>query len=141
MFKKETDFTKATFDTLVGTNTELKGDINSKGIVRIDGKVTGNITVQGDLFLGDSSFVKGDVSASNIHASGSVEGNIFTSGQLKLLSTSRVIGDLQVKSLVCEEGSSFDGNCKMLEASTAKPILLSKKKEFRKGSSVGEEEA
>ncbi len=141
MFKKQTDYEKATFDTLIGTNTEMKGDINSKGIVRIDGKVTGNVIIQGDLYLGNASVIKGDVSASNIHVSGTIEGNVFTSGLLKLLSTSRVVGDIQVKSFVCEEGSLFEGNCKMLEAPAAKPILLGKKKDFRKSAAAGEEES
>ncbi|OPX44769.1 polymer-forming cytoskeletal [Ruminiclostridium hungatei] len=141
MFNKQTDFAKTTFDTLVGSNTELKGDVISKGIVRIDGKVTGNVSVQGDLFIGEASAIKGDVTAATIHIAGTVEGNIYCSGLLKLLTTARVIGDIQVKSFVCEEGSLFDGNCKMLEVSAAKPILLGKKKDFKKSSAVGEEEA
>lgn len=141
MFNKQTDFTKATFDTLVGSNTELKGDVTSKGIVRVDGKVTGNVSVQGDLFIGEASVIKGDISAATIHIAGNTEGNIYCSGLLKLLATARVIGDIQVKSFVCEEGSLFDGNCKMLEASAAKPILLGKKKDFKKSPAVGEEEA
>jgi cytoskeletal protein CcmA (bactofilin family) len=141
LFNRQTDFSKATFDTLVGTNTEVKGDITSKGVVRIDGKVTGNISIQGDLFIGENSFIKGDVTASSIHIAGSIEGNIFSSGLLKLLSTARVIGDIQVKSLVCEEGSLFEGNCKMLEAPAAKPILLGKKKDFKKSTEISEEEA
>ncbi len=141
MFNKQTDFGKATFDTLVGTNTELKGDVSSKGIVRIDGRVTGNVTVQGDLFIGETAVIKGDVTATNIHVAGNIEGNVFSSGLLKLLSTARVIGDIQVKSFVCEEGSLFDGNCKMLEASSVKPILLGKKKDFKKSSELSQEEA
>lgn len=63
MFNRKTDFEKVTFDTLVGANTELKGDVTSKGIVRIDGRVTGNVTVQGDLFIGETSVIKGDITA------------------------------------------------------------------------------
>lgn len=141
MFNKQTDFGKATFDTLVGANTELKGDVSSKGIVRIDGRVTGNVTVQGDLFIGETSAIKGNINATNIHVAGNVEGNIFSSSLLKLLTTARVIGDIQVKSFVCEEGSLFEGNCKMLEASSAKPTLLGKKKDFKKSTDISEEEA
>lgn len=141
MFNKQTDFTKASFDTLVGSNTELKGDLTSKGIVRIDGKVNGNVSIQGELFIGEASIIKGDISASNIHVAGSVEGNILSTGLLKLLASAKVIGDIQVKSFVCEEGSIFDGNCKMLEASAAKPILLGKKKDFKKSADIAQEEA
>ncbi len=141
MFNKQTDFAKASFDTLVGSNTELKGDLTSKGIVRIDGKVNGNVSIQGELFIGETSVIKGDITATNIHVAGSVEGNIFASGLLKLLTSAKVIGDIQVKSFVCEEGSIFDGNCKMLEASAAKPILLGKKKDFKKSTDIAQEEA
>lgn len=141
MFNKHTDFSKATFDTLVGTNTELKGDVSSKGIVRIDGKVYGNVNVQGDLFIGEAAYIKGDISASNIHIGGTIEGNVISSGLLKLLSTARLYGDIQIKSFVCEEGSIFEGSCKMLEASAPKSILMGKRKDFRKTESLSEENA
>lgn len=141
MFNKQTDFTKANFDTLIGSNTEFKGDITSKGIVRIDGKVIGNVSIQGDLFIGESSNIKGDITATNIHVAGSVEGNIFSTGLLKLLASAKVIGDIQVKSIICEEGCILDGNCKMLEASASKPILLGKNKDFKKSADIAQEEA
>ena len=137
---KQTNFEKTTFDTLVGANTELKGDITSKGIIRIDGKITGNINVQGDLFVGDAAYIKGDITASNIHVAGSLEGNVFSSGLLKLLSTSRLIGDIQVKSFVCDEGSIFDGTCKMVESQTSKSLLMGKKKDYKKSEAISDAE-
>ncbi len=139
MFKKQTDLTNATFDTLVGANTELNGNVISKGIIRIDGKVTGNVTVQGDLFIGENAFIKGDLTASNIQIAGSVEGNVFSSGLLKLLPPARMLGDIQVKSFVCEEGSIFEGSCKMVEAPAASTTLLGKKKDYKKSVAIGEE--
>ena len=138
MFNKQTDFEKANFDTLVGSNSELIGDINSKGIIRIDGKVTGNISVQGDLFIGGEAFIKGNVSASNINVAGSVEGDVSSVGILKLLPTAKLNGNIQVKTLVCDEGSIFDGNCKMLESQASKPLLVNKKKDFNKIPAIDE---
>jgi len=138
LFKKQTDFSKATFDTLVGANTEIHGDISSKGIIRIDGKVTGNITVQGDISVGEDAYIKGDLTASNIQVAGSLEGNVFSSGILNLLTTSKLIGDIQVKSFICEDGSVFEGNCKMIDSQTAKSLL--KKKDFKKSTPIGEDE-
>ncbi|MHB8061583.1 MAG: bactofilin family protein [Ruminiclostridium sp.] len=140
MFNKHTDFEKASFDTLVGANTEIKGDITSKGIIRIDGKVTGNISVQGDLFIGEAADIKGTVTASNIHIAGSLEGNVFSSGSLKLLSTAKLIGDIQVKSFVCDEGSLFEGMCKMLDAQSSKSMLMGKKKDYKKSIAIVEDE-
>lgn len=140
MFNKQKDFEKATFDTLVGANTELKGDLTSKGIIRIDGKVTGNISVEGDLFVGEAAYIKGDVTALNIHVAGSLEGNVFSSGLLKLLPTSKVIGDIQVKSFVCDEGSLFEGSCKMADSQTSKSVFLGKKKDFKKSTAIADGE-
>ncbi|PYG89387.1 cytoskeletal protein CcmA (bactofilin family) [Ruminiclostridium sufflavum DSM 19573] len=141
MFNRQTDFEKATFDTLIGSNTDLIGDINSKGIIRIDGKVTGNISVQGDLFIGEAAYIKGNVTASNIHIAGSIDGDVSSSGLLKLLSTAKLIGDIQVKTFICDEGSIFDGNCKMLENQSSKSILMGKKKEYKKSSAIDEEQS
>jgi cytoskeletal protein CcmA (bactofilin family) len=135
LFNKQTNFAKATFDTLIGANTELNGDITSKGIIRIDGKVTGNVSIQGDVFIGENACIKGNVVASNIHVAGIIEGNISTSGILKLLASSKLIGDIQVKSFVCEEGSVFEGKCKMLEAPGDK-TFIGKKKDFKKSSAI-----
>lgn len=136
MFKNKTDFEKATFDTLVGANTEIKGDLTSKGIIRIDGKITGNISVQGDLFVGEAAYIKGAVSASNIHIAGILEGNVSSSGSLKLLSTAKLIGDIQVKSFVCDEGSLFEGMCKMVDSQTSKSVLMGKKKDYKKSTAI-----
>ncbi len=138
MFNKQTDFEKANFDTLIGSNTELIGDINSKGIIRIDGKVTGNISVQGDLFVGAEAYIKGNVSASNINVAGNIEGDISSVGVLKLLSTAKLIGNIQVKTLTLDEGSVFDGNCKMLENQASKASSFNKKKDFKKNPAIDE---
>lgn len=139
MFKKQTDFSSMTFDTLIGTNTELVGNITSKGIIRIDGRITGNVSIQGDVFIGENAYIKGDLTASNIHTAGEIEGNVFTSGILKLLPTSKLIGDIQVKSFICEEGSVFEGKCKMVDNPNQKS-MLGKKKDFKKSTAAGNDE-
>lgn len=135
LFKKQTDYAKATFDTLIGANTEISGNVISKGIIRIDGKVTGNVSIQGDIFVGENAFIKGDVNATNVHVAGLIEGNISSSGTLKLISSSKLIGDIQVKSFVCEEGSIFQGRCQMLDEPSEK-TYLGKKKDFKKSSAI-----
>lgn len=136
MFKRQSDFSKASFDTLVGANSEITGDITSTGIIRIDGKVTGNISVQGDLFVGEKAYIKGDITANNVQIAGNLDGNIFSSGVLKLLSTSKIAGDIQVKSFVCEEGSSFEGTCKMIDPPASTSLLMGNKKDVKKSEAI-----
>ena len=39
-------------------------------MVRIDGEVNGNIKIEGDIFLGESSVINGDVTGSNVNIAG-----------------------------------------------------------------------
>jgi cytoskeletal protein CcmA (bactofilin family) len=139
MFKLN-DYSKTGFDTLIGSNTQITGSISSNGMVRIDGEVNGNINIEGDIFLGESSVINGDVTASNVNIAGKVKGNIFTSGVLRLLPTARLIGDIQVKSFVSEEGSVFEGMCRMTDNIEANAPIINKKNEYKKSDALGEYE-
>ncbi len=136
MFNKQNDNSKAGFDTLIGSNTIINGDLNSTGTVRVDGQVNGNIKIEGNIFIGESSTVVGDITASNVNIAGSVKGNVFTSGVLKLLQSCSLMGDVQVKSFVSEEGSRFEGNCKMTEMQGESNTIKSKKNDYKKSSAV-----
>jgi len=48
--------------------------------------------------------------------SGRVDGNIEAKGVLRILSTAQLYGDILVQSLISDEGSIFEGNCKMVSA-------------------------
>lgn len=139
MFKLN-DYSRAGFDTLIGSNTEITGNISSNGMVRIDGEVNGNIKIEGDIFLGESSVINGDVTASNVNIAGKVKGNIFTSGVLKLLPTAKLTGDIQVKAFVSEEGSVFEGMCRMADTAENSTPIITKKNEYKKSDALGEYE-
>lgn len=114
------------FNTIIGADTTIKGDISSEGSLRIDGKVTGKIEVQGDLFIGSSAVINGNITASNVELSGTVVGNIHTENLLRILSTGKLYGDMQVNAFVADEGAYFQGKCSMpkppeLEESAGKP--------------------
>ncbi len=69
MFLKKSD----KLESFIGINSELKGDITVSGTLRIDGKLTGNITA-GWIVVGEQAFVKGDLVASGIVVGGRIEG-------------------------------------------------------------------
>lgn len=116
MFVKKHKAFSSDCDTLIGVNTTFEGDIQSEGTIRVDGKVKGNLTVSGDVFVGSTASITGNISAGNIHLSGTVEGNIHSKGVLRLMSTARLYGDIQVNSFVADEGGVFQGKCSMFEA-------------------------
>ncbi len=107
--KKMPDIIK--IDTLIGKKTIIDGDISGKGNFKIDGTVDGNITIIGDLVIGDQSVITGNVSAKNIIVAGKVAGDITAKGQLCIKSTGSINGNQACGSLIVEEGSNVTGKC------------------------------
>lgn len=101
--------------SILSSGVKIEGKLYSEGNMRIDGLVSGDITVNGNLTLGDTSDVEGEVKAKNITLCGKVKGTVTVSEKLILESSSKLTGDLNAKVLVVEEGAKFDGNSVMTQ--------------------------
>lgn len=102
---------------LIGVGTEITGDVNSNGDIRIDGTLTGNLVTKGKVVIGETGKVKGEVTCKNSDVSGVIDGKIVVSQLLSLKVSARVNGDIQTSKLAIEPGSKFTGNCNMNEVS------------------------
>jgi cytoskeletal protein CcmA (bactofilin family) len=117
---------------LIGIGTEITGDINSNGDIRIDGTLNGNLITKGKVVIGETGKVKGEISCKNSDVSGTVEGKLIVSQLLSLKVTARVNGDMQTNKLAIEPGSKFTGNCNMSEEITIhEPPKQTFKREFK----------
>jgi cytoskeletal protein CcmA (bactofilin family) len=108
--------------SILSSGVKIEGKIFSEGNVRIDGKVTGDVNVNGNLTLGETSEVLGEAKGKSITLSGKYEGTIRASEKLVLDSKSYLKGDLYAKILVVEEGAKFDGKSIMTDSPTPKII-------------------
>jgi len=100
--------------TFIAEGVEFKGQIQSKGSIRVDGTVDGVIDVQGDLIIGPTGLLKGEVRAGNIILAGKLEGNPTASGKVEITSTGQLSGDVKCSVIIIEEGGLLEGNTKML---------------------------
>lgn len=98
--------------TVVGNDMVFIGDIQGDGIVRIDGKVEGNITSKQGIILGEKAEVNGSLESDNIIIFGYIKGTIRTK-ELILRSTGSVHGDIVSDFLQVEKGSKYDGTLKI----------------------------
>ncbi len=99
--------------SILSSGVKIEGKLSSDGNVRIDGAIIGDVTVNGNLTLGETSSLKGNIKANNVAVSGKVEGTIVVSEKLILESKSVLTGDLISKILVIEEGAKFNGKSSM----------------------------
>ena len=101
------------FDSVIGAESETEGIFRSAGNVRMDGKFSGSLDIEGNILIGESAEIEADINARNISIAGSVRGNVQGS-KVQLLRTGRIWGDIRADSLTTEEGAFIDGKISML---------------------------
>ena len=99
----------------IAKGTIIKGDITATGDFRLDGRLEGNITLNGKLVVGESGFIKGNIVCQNANIIGHVDGNTSVKELLALNSTAVVKGDILINRLSIEPGATFSGTCRMLD--------------------------
>ena len=103
-----------TIDTLIGSRTELKGDITFTGGLRIDGKLKGNVTAKGDgnstLVLSENAVVIGNVTVPHIITNGTIKGTVRAAERIELQPKAEVAGDLYYKVMEMASGAVVNGN-------------------------------
>lgn len=99
--------------SIISSGVRIEGNLFSEGNVRIDGKIIGNVNIDGNLTVGESSELHGEVKATNVTMSGKLFGKIDATEKLKLESKAVLKGDLIAKFLIIEEGAFFEGSSKM----------------------------
>ena len=99
--------------SLVGVGMRVIGDIESNGVIKIEGTVEGCIRGARQVLLGRQGEISGDVYARDVVIGGRVSGNVFASERVEVQGTSAVQGDIHTKSIVVLEGARINGSVKM----------------------------
>lgn len=102
-------------DTIIGKNTTLKGSIKTKGGLRVDGIMEGDIEVSDTFVAGNTAHIKGDIKCKDAFIGGKIEGNIYSKGKIEMKSGAYLEGDVVCKGLVIEDNVYFNGKCTMSE--------------------------
>lgn len=98
---------------IIRGGTEINGDINCQGDIRIDGKLVGNLNSDGKVVVGENGVVEGNIRCANATISGGVKVNIIVNELLTLKSTANLVGEINTNKLQIEPGANFSGSCKM----------------------------
>jgi cytoskeletal protein CcmA (bactofilin family) len=103
-------------DTVVGAHVELKGSLKNKGAIHIHGHVTGDVTSDSIVLIGETAVVHGPVKAKQVEVAGQVHGSITADEQIELQPKSLVKGDLTTNRLSIRPGATFIGKSNMNES-------------------------
>jgi cytoskeletal protein CcmA (bactofilin family) len=114
------DIKEGTLSGFVGNGTTLTGEANFKGMLRVDGHLSGRVSSQdGTLIVSTGGQVDADVEVSVAQIYGTVVGNVTATKRIELGRVAKVTGDIQTPALVIEQGAVFEGSCRMQQIKDA----------------------
>jgi len=112
--KAKTTTKSAKIDTLIGQNTELRGDVIFSGGLHIDGTVKGNVIADQDsgsvLSLSERGLIEGEVRVPNVVLNGTVVGDVHATNHIELAPHARVKGNVFYKVIEMARGAEVNGN-------------------------------
>ncbi len=108
--------------SVLGTGTQIKGDITATTDLHIDGRIEGDIDCAG-LVQGEASEIHGAIAAKSARLAGSLHGSI-SGGEVVILKTAHIHGDVQYDSLTIEPGAKVEGRLTLRQAEEAPRLAL-----------------
>ena len=95
------------------SDVEIKGSLRAENDLIFNGTLEGEVVAAGELTLGTSANVHGEVKARFLNLFGKVHGNMFVGDTCKIFPSAVLIGDLEATHLVLEKGASFVGQSRV----------------------------
>lgn len=113
--KKKNSSSSQKVETVIGKDTSFQGELVTEGSIRIEGRVRGQVDVNGNVFVGRDGRVEADISANSIIIAGSVQADVVCRGKLEILPQGKLVGDIQIAQIIIQDGGTFIGQSKKYE--------------------------
>ena len=107
--------TEATL-SILASGLKIVGDVETTGVVKIDGQVHGSVTGAKQVLLGRVGAVHGSIFADEVVLAGIVNGGVVALARLEMQATSVVNGDIETRSIVVLEGARINGAVRMSDS-------------------------
>jgi cytoskeletal protein CcmA (bactofilin family) len=108
--RRRTDHTTL---SIIAKDLTVTGDIQTEGVVKIEGKVKGVIRANTQALVAPGALVQGDIHTAEAVIGGRVEGNVHATDRVEVQTTAEVLGDVFTRRIVVLEGGSVNGSIKM----------------------------
>lgn len=98
---------------IIQHSTQIEGNIQCNGDLRLDGIIKGNVNITGRLVMGHDAIIEGQIECENAEISGKIKGDIKVKETLHLKKHCVLEGDIYTKKLIIENEAVFNGKCVM----------------------------
>jgi cytoskeletal protein CcmA (bactofilin family) len=109
----KSDGKQSDLNGFLDSGSYLKGELRFDASFRVDGKLTGAVTSDGDLIVGESGEIDGEIRVGQIFISGTVRGTVQAARKIQIAPSGKLFAEIDTPALVIEDGATFEGNCSM----------------------------
>jgi cytoskeletal protein CcmA (bactofilin family) len=99
--------------TVIGLDTEIRGDVSFASGMHIDGVVKGNVTglpdTKSTLVISKGGRIEGDVKVENLILDGYIVGDVFACNRVELAAGAQVTGTVHYQLLEMAMGAQVNG--------------------------------
>lgn len=99
--------------TILGPGTLLRGNLQCRGTIRVEGVVVGDVSSDDSVVLLEGGRIQGNVTAGQVIVGGEVLGSVSAVERIELTAKGRVVGDMTAPRISIHEGVLFEGRCTM----------------------------
>lgn len=99
----------------IGLGTAFQGQLTFEGVIRLDGRFSGEIQSAGTLIIGDTAQITAEIDVDTVVVSGEVHGNIRAGKRIECHAPAKIFGNIASPVVIIDEGVLFEGNCQMAE--------------------------
>ncbi|TNG01781.1 MAG: polymer-forming cytoskeletal family protein [Gammaproteobacteria bacterium] len=132
MMRKSKNSKSSKVHTLIGEESEIKGDISFEGGLFVDGTIIGNVVAKPGtvsvLNLSEKGTIEGEVRVPHIILNGTVIGDVYASERIELAVKARVTGNVFYNLIEMAIGAEINGQL-VHEAEAKNPVLPRPKQE------------
>ena len=99
--------------SMIATDLKVIGDLETDGVVKIEGKVEGAIRAATQVLISQGAVITGDIHTKEAIIGGEVRGVVHAEERVEIQATAMVNGDIVTKRIVVLEGGRITGTVKM----------------------------
>ncbi len=112
--------------TVIGSGTEISGDLRFAGGLHLDGRIVGNVSGEEDtsstVTVSEQGVVEGDVRVDCLVLNGTVIGDVYANERVELAPQARVSGTVYYRLLEMAMGAEVNGQ--LVHSEEAEPRML-----------------
>ncbi len=101
--------------SIIGVGMTVRGDLESNGVVKVEGTIDGNVKARSQVLVAKGGVVRGDIETAEAVVGGTVMGSIRSGDRVEIQAGAAVEGDITTVRIAVAEGGSLNGIIRMDE--------------------------